>query len=96
MRDRRVAAVLRDVDVRGERRSPEGAQVDLGDDVISHAVVARDAPRRLDLRRVPLSVAKGHRMHVVSRVDGVRQHRRGIEPAREEEDGFGHASKIVP
>jgi hypothetical protein len=34
-------------------------------------------------------------MHVEARVDGVGEHRRGVEPSREEQDGVGHGRKLV-
>jgi hypothetical protein len=72
-----------------------GAKVDVHDDVIGDAIPPGDAPGRLDLGRVALAVAKGHRVHVEALVEGVGEHGRGVEAAGEQEDGGGHSGKLT-
>ena len=81
-------AALRDLDVAGERRAAELAQVDVDDDVVLHAQRGRDAGRGLEFDLVALAVAEGHGVDVEALGLGDRECGGGVEAAAQQADGF--------
>ena len=75
--------------VGGERRAPEGAEVEVDHHVPPDAEPLGHAPRGLELDRVPLAVAHAQRVDVepVAPRDGGGRGR--VHPAAQQDDGFG-------
>ena len=59
-------AILRHVDVGGERGPAKYAKVDVGDDVLDYFVASRDLSRRCELRGMALAVSKAERMNCIT------------------------------
>ena len=79
--------VLGHGDVGRQRAAAEHAQVDVDDDVTGDAVARRDAAGGLDLVPVPLAVAERERVHGEALARREREAGRGIEAARQQDDG---------
>ena len=79
-------AALGHVDVGGQRRAAEHAQVDLGHDVAADARCLGDPPRRLQLDRVALAVPEAERVRHEALALRDRQHRRRVQPSAEQDN----------
>src|SRR5205823_5653905 len=87
-------AVPRNVDVGGQRRSADGAQVDGQLLMASNAKSTRDDARRFHFARVPLAI--GNREGVQRKAVSLRD-RRGrvrVEASAEEDDGRPHTPRV--
>ena len=69
-------ARLRHVDLGGQRRAAEQAQVDLDLDVLAHAGPLGDLARRVEFDRVTLAVAEAERVDREALRRGDREHGR--------------------
>ena len=81
-------AALRDVDVTGQCRAAELAQVDVDDDVVLHAGGSRNSCGGFEFDLVALAVAEGHRVDVEAFGLGDCECGGGVEAAAQQADGF--------
>ena len=78
--------VLGHLDVGGQRRAAEDAQVDVADDVPRDALRLRDALRGLEFDRVALAVAEAQRVGLEALVLRDRQHGGRVESSAQQHD----------
>jgi len=87
-------AVARDVDVAGQRRSADGAQIEVELEVPLDAERTRDAPRGVDFADVPLPVANRERQQRVPVGFRDCRSRVRIESATQKDDGL-HTPRVA-
>ena len=81
------AGVLGHVDVVGQRRAAERAQVDVGHDVLGDAQGRGHPGRGLELDAVPLAVAEAQRVGLEAVGAGDGEHGGGVEASAEQDHG---------
>ena len=83
-------AVLRHVDVTGQRRSAEGAEVE-GQDDVPVGELSSDPSRRLELDAMPLIIIDGQRNHAEPPFPRNPRAHHGIQPTRQQHDRLLHS-----
>ena len=90
--------VLGNLEVPGERRAADGAQIDGQLHVPPRAERPGDALRRLQLGGVALPVAEAERVELEALLPGHGPRGSGVHPSAHENDcfGCGHGQKLPP